>query len=194
MKVFIVYCHPSKHSFTFDILRCFINGLEHSGHTYILSDLYEMEFNSDICEEEYIRDAFYISKTPVAPDVRAEHVKINSCDAIAFVYPVFWTDCPAKLKGWFDRVWSYGFAYGDNRTMKQLEKGLVLCSAGNSLEYFEETGLGDAMRKTMLRDRFFDRVKKSEMIIFETTSRDKPEREINREKHLMQAFEAGAEF
>ena len=194
MKVFIVYCHPSENSFTNEIKNCFIAGLEHSGHSYILSDLYKMKFKTDISEEEYIREAFYKRDTPLPEDVLLEHEKINSSDAIAFIYPVFWTDAPAKLKGWFDRVWTYGFAYGENRSMKQLEKGLVIVSAGNTLKHFEETGLGEAMRKTMLRDRFFDRVKTSEMIILDATSRELPERDLNREDHLKKAFEVGAEI
>ena len=42
----------------------------------------------------------------------------NMCDA--FIYPVFWTEAPAKLVGWFDRVWSYGLAYGE-KTMNMLK-------------------------------------------------------------------------
>jgi NAD(P)H dehydrogenase (quinone) len=76
--------------------------------------------------------------------------------------------------------------------MKQLEKGLVLCIAGNTLEYFERTGMGDAMSKVMLNDRLFDRVKSKEMIILDATSRELPEREIFRAKHLKRAFDAGA--
>ena len=192
MKVFIVYCHPSEDSFTREVRDSFIAGLENSGHSYILSDLYGMNFKADMGEDEYRREAFYRRDLPVPQDVKAEHEKINASDAIVFIYPVFWTDAPAKMVGWFDRVWTFGFAYGENRDMKQLEKGLVLCVAGNTLEYFESTGLGDAMKKTMLNDRFFDRVKQKEMIILEASSRDLAEREINREKHLKRAFEAGA--
>ena len=192
MKVFIVYCHPSEDSFTRDIRDSFIAGLKSAGHEYILSDLYRMNFVADISEKEYRREAFYNRELPIPDDVKAEQEKINSSDAIVFIYPVFWTDAPAKLKGWFDRVWTYGFAYGENRKMKQLEKGLVLCVAGNTLEYFKETGLGEAMERAMLRDRFFDRVKVREMIIFDATSRELPDRELNREKHLKRAFEVGA--
>jgi NAD(P)H dehydrogenase (quinone) len=191
MKVFIVYCHPSEDSLTREARDSFIAGLESAGHSYILSDLYEMGFASDMSEDEYLREAYYRRDLPVPLDVKAEQEKINASDIIVFIYPVFWTDVPAKLKGWFDRVWTYGFAYGENRNMKQLEKGLVLCVAGNTLEYFDTTGLGDAMGKAMLRDRLFDRVKQKEMIILDATSRELDEREINMEKHIKRAFEAG---
>ena len=192
MKVLIVYCHPSENSFTRELRDSFTAGLESAGHSYVLSDLYKMNFTADMSGDEYNREAFYRRDLPVPPDVKTEQEKINASDAIAFIYPVFWSEAPAKLKGWFDRVWTYGFAYGENRSMKQLEKGLVLCAAGNTAEYFERTGLGDAMEKVILNDRLFDRVKTKEMIIFDETSRELPERELNREKHLKRAFEAGA--
>ena len=190
MKVFIVYCHPSNDSFTREVKDSFIRGLESAGHGYVVSDLYGMNFVTDMSEDEYRREAFYRRELPVPDDVRAEQEKINSSDAIVFIYPVFWTEAPAKLVGWFDRVWTYGFAYGEYRTMKQLEKGLVICSAGNTLEYFDRTGLADAMRKVILNDRLFDRVKEKEMIILDATSRELPERDLNREKHLKRVFDA----
>jgi len=192
MKVFIVYCHPCTDSFTREVKDSFIAGLESAGHSHVISDLYAMNFKSDMGESEYLREAFYRRELPLPEDVRAEHEKINASNAIVFIYPVFWTDAPAKLVGWFDRVWTFGFAYGENRIMKQLEKGLVLCVAGNTLEYFDRTGLGDAMKKVMLDDRLFDRVKHKEMIILDATSRELAERELNREGHLKRAFEAGA--
>jgi len=141
-----------------------------------------------------LREAYYRRDLPIPEDVMAEHEKINISDAIVFIYPVFWTEAPAKLVGWFDRVWTFGFAYGENRGMKQLEKGLVLCVAGNTLEYFNETGLGNAMEKIFLGDRLFDRVASKEMIIFDATSRELPERELFREKHLKRAFDAGKQI
>ena len=192
MNVFIVYCHPSDDSITRHIKDSFIKGLKSKGHNYILSDLYKMKFKADISEEEYLREAYYHKENPVPPDVLIEQEKINTSDIIVFIYPVFWSDVPAKLKGWFDRVWTFGFAYGDNRKMKQLEKALILVSAGNTLDYFAETGLGDAMEKVMLRDRIFDRAKKKEMIIFDATSRELEVREKNWDRHLNRAFNIGA--
>jgi NAD(P)H dehydrogenase (quinone) len=191
MKVFIVYAHPSDDSFTRHIRDSFIRGLESAGHSHILSDLYRMNFVTDMSEAEYNREAHYRREAPVPPDVLAEQEKINASDAIAFIYPVFWSEAPAKLVGWFDRVWTYGFAYGENRTMKQLEKGLVMVSAGNTMEYFHRTGILEAMKKVMLQDRLFDRVKEKEMIVLDATSRELPDRGLNWDKRLRRVFEAG---
>ena len=191
MKAFIVYCHPSEDSFTRHVRDSFIRGVVDSGNEYILSDLYKMNFKTDMTEEEYLRDANYQNTPTLASDVIAEHEKINSADAIVFIYPVFWTEAPAKLVGWFDRVWSYGFAYGD-KTMKKLDKGLIMCSAGNPLERLEEFGLLDSMKKVMLGDRLYDRVKQAEFLVFDSTSREKELRETNWNRNLEIAYEKGA--
>ena len=54
MKVFIVYCHPSKDSFTNVVYKSFERGLRDAGHEIIISDLYEMNFKKDISVEEYL--------------------------------------------------------------------------------------------------------------------------------------------
>ncbi|MDR0730381.1 MAG: NAD(P)H-dependent oxidoreductase [Treponema sp.] len=192
MNVFIVYAHPSGDSFTRRVRDRFIAGLESAGHCYTVSDLYRMDFRTDMDEDEYRREACYRLEDPVPEDVRLEQEKINRSDAIVFIYPVFWSDVPAKLKGWFDRVWTYGFAYGlqkdGRRSMKQLEKGLVICSAGNTMDYFRETGLLESMERIMLNDRLHDRVKTSKLVILEATSREKSSREENWDRHLDRVF------
>jgi NAD(P)H dehydrogenase (quinone) len=198
MKALIVYAHPSEDSFTRHVRDRFIAGLESSGHCYVLSDLYRMNFRTDMDEAEYRREAFYRLEAPVPDDVRLEQEKINQSDGIVFIYPVFWSDVPAKLKGWFDRVWTYGFAYGlqkdGRRSMKQLEKGLAICSAGNTMDYFRRTGILESMERTMLNDRLFDRVKTRELVVLEATSRELASREADWDKHLERVFALGANF
>ena len=193
MKVFIVYCHPSEDSFTKNMCDAFIKGITDSGNEYVISDLYKMGFQTDMTEEEYLRDANYRNTPNVSKDVLVEQEKINSADAIAFIYPVFWTEAPAKLVGWFDRVWSYGFAYGE-KTMKVLDKAIILCSAGNPIERLEEYGLLDSMKRVMLGDRLFERAKKMEFIVFDNTSRENELREKNWDANLQKAYEIGKGF
>jgi NAD(P)H dehydrogenase (quinone) len=168
----------------------FIKGITDSGNEYIISDLYGMNFKSDMTEEEYLRDANYRTTPEVAEDVRAEQEKINSADAIAFIYPVFWSEAPAKLVGWFDRVWTYGFAYGE-KTMKMLDKAVILCSAGNSIERLEQFGILESMKKVMLGDRLFGRAKQTDFIVFDSTSRENELREKNWDANLQKAYEEG---
>lgn len=176
MKAFIVYCHPSNDSLTKKVYESFIKGIIESGNTFETSDLYKMEFMSDITEKEYLRDANYISSSIIANDVVLEHNKINNSDAIVFIFPLFWTDVPAKLKGWFDRVWSFGFAYGE-RTMKLLEKSMVFCIAGHSIETLEQFGYMQSIKNVMMNDRISNRSKEIDFIVYDETAKNKIQNE-----------------
>ncbi|MBE5979180.1 MAG: flavodoxin family protein [Paenibacillaceae bacterium] len=195
MQVFVVYCHPSKKSFTYDMKQEFLKGLNDANHKFIVSDLYEMNFNEEMSEDEYEREAYYSTEIPVADDVMEEQCKIQQSDAIVFIYPVFWTEAPAKLVGWFDRVWTSGFAYNPNPQMKILKKVLFMVSAGKTLESLEETGESNAMRIVMLGDRIRNRALEKEMIIFDgTTHWDEEQRNQRIAQHLLNAYKAGLNF
>ena len=190
MKALIVYCHPSEDSFTRHVRDAFIKGITDGGNEYILSDLYAMDFRTDMSEKEYLRDANYRNTNDLAEDVLAEQEKVNDADAIVLIYPVFWTEAPAKLVGWFSRVWSYGFAYGEKR-MKTLDKALILCTAGNTMERLEQFGLLDSMKKVMFGDRFFNRIRKQEFVVFDGMTRELKQRKQNWEQNLATAYEKG---
>jgi len=188
MHVFIVYTHPSEDSFTRHVRDEFIRGLDDSGHTYELSDLYKMDFRTDISEAEYLRESNYRDEIPPPDDVLKEQEKINNCDVLVFIYPLFWTEAPAKLVGWFDRVWTYGFAFGES-TMKRLKKALLFCVTGNTIEDLREHGLLESMKKVMLGDRIYDRAESKEMIVLDGTTKHKPEqRQKNWERHLERVY------
>lgn len=44
-------------------------------------------------------------------DVLVQQQKVARAQALAFIAPVHFLSFPAMLKGWFDRVWTPGFAY-----------------------------------------------------------------------------------
>ena len=121
MNVLVVYCHPSKNSFTHAVKEAFVKGLKDGGHSFEISDLYAQNFNPIMSEEEYLREGFYRADMPFSDDILNEQAEVIRADEIAFIYPDFWTASPAMLEGWFQRVWTFGFAYGDNPLMKCLE-------------------------------------------------------------------------
>jgi NAD(P)H dehydrogenase (quinone) len=175
MNILIIYAHPSNKSFTYKVLQILLKALNMSNHQVEVSDLYKMKFQSDMTEEEYEREGFAKTELPLSEDVIAEHRKIDWADCIVFLYPVWWSDCPAKMKGWFDRVYSAGYAYGYDRNgekamkMKQIKLGLVICTAGHPNDFLEETGIAGSIRNVMLDDRLGVRFEKKEMIILSGT-------------------------
>ncbi len=50
MKVFVIYCHPNRDSFTRKIYESFKRGLLDGGNEVITSELYEMGFQTDLTE------------------------------------------------------------------------------------------------------------------------------------------------
>lgn len=191
MEVLIIYCHPSDNSFTAQVKDEFIKGLVAAGHQYTLVDLYQENFNETFSEQEYTREAFYNDEMPISEDVKAYHKLINEADILTFIYPVFWTEAPAKLVGWFQRVWTYGFAYGNHATMKQLDKALFLVTMGGDLNELVRQEQLEAMKTVMLEDRINERAKEKEMIVFDRMSRDYPNREANFERFLKMAYQIG---
>jgi NAD(P)H dehydrogenase (quinone) len=168
MNILVVYAHPSKKSYTFQVLEKLKSILRHENWNIEVSDLYALDFVSDMSEEEYEREGFAKTQLPISTDVLAEQEKIEKADCIIFLYPVWWSDCPAKLKGWFDRVYSVGYAYGQNETsrkMKTIPYGLVICTAGHPNEFLHEIEIAQSMEKIMLEDRLGKRFTHKEMII-----------------------------
>lgn len=158
MHVFIIYAHPSKNSFTHTVLHKFTEGLSVSNHTYEVSNLYEIKFKTDMGMDEYERELGIKPNKPISTDIKIEQEKILRANILAFIYPVWWSDCPAKMKGWFDRVYTFGFAYthGDRTQIRynfKDKKALVICSAGHTVEHLEEIGIAESMRKVMINDR-----------------------------------------
>ncbi|PIF30597.1 NAD(P)H dehydrogenase (quinone) [Flavobacterium sp. 9] len=185
MNILIVYSHPSKKSYTFQVLEHLKSVLVKQSWNIEISDLYAMNFQSDMSEEEYEREGFAKTNLPISKDILAEHEKIEKADCIIFLYPVWWSDCPAKLKGWFDRVYSVGYAYGQNETskpMKTIPLGLVICTAGHPNEFLEEIEMAQSMKTIMLEDRLGQRFKNKEMLILGGTL----ELEKVMEKHFSQ--------
>ncbi|GAA4886824.1 NAD(P)H-dependent oxidoreductase [Flaviramulus aquimarinus] len=176
MKIQIVYCHPSQKSYTHEILEQLKSSLIKENLKFEVSDLYMMNFQTDMSKEEYDREGFVNSYLPIPNDEKEEHRKIEQSDCLIFVYPVWWSDCPAKLKGWFDRVYSVGYAYGydESRTniqkMKTILYGIALCTTGHPNEFLDEIGIAESMRNVMIDDRLGQRFDKKEMIILGGTS------------------------
>lgn len=197
MHVYIVYAHPEKRSFCREVLEAFTRGLSEAGHSYEIGDLYEMGFEPEMNAAQYQREVGLDPGAPVPDDVRREQEKIGRANALVFIYPVWWSDCPAKLKGWFDRVLTYGYAYFYDEAEKRftkisIEKALVICPAGHTTEHLEEIGIAEAMRRVMLNDRLLGvGVREARMEILGGMM---PKDDTYRRANLERAYERGKTF
>lgn len=156
-----------------------------------------MAFLSEMDEAQYVRETSGRPDLPVPPDVEVEQGKIDRADGLVFIYPVWWSDCPAKLKGWFDRVLTCGYAYvyderGTRGTRMSVDKALVLCSAGHTESHLEETGIAGSMRRAILNDRLLGvGVKQARMEILGGMM---PLDDSHREENLQRAYKLGRSF
>jgi NAD(P)H dehydrogenase (quinone) len=196
MHVYIVYAHPSDESFTHAVLSEFVRGLKEAGHSVEICDLYAIGFKATLSRDEYKREVGSDPDSPVADDVQTQHIQIDQADALAFVYPLWWGDCPAQLKGWFDRVLAYGYAYTyeDGKFLPRLQtsKALVVCTAGDAVETLEANGVAPSMRSVMLDNRLRGSgVKNAELVILGGTALGGEE---TRARNLETAYRLGKEF
>lgn len=124
MKVLFVFAHPDKNSFSHSLLDAAVKRLESKGNEVKVSDLYRMKFKTTVDEDDFLNhengtrlkvaQASYIATEAhqLTDDVVAEQEKLKWADTVIFQFPIWWFSMPAILKGWFDRVFSCGFAYG----------------------------------------------------------------------------------
>ena len=136
MNVLVVICHPRRNSLTGVLADAFIEGLKQSGHTVEIADLHAENFDPrmSVADEPDFGNADKI----YSAEVRAEMDRVERNDAIAMFFPVWWWSAPAMLKGWIDRVWNFGWAYGWDGTNASipLDKALVVALGGSPLEDF----------------------------------------------------------
>ena len=130
----------------------------------------------------------------ILDDVKELQQLINQNDALVFIYPVFWGEAPSKLVGWFQRVWTYGFAYGNNASMKQLDKVLMLVTMGGDLNEPIRQAEVEAMKVIMFENRIGNRSKEKEMVVFDRMSRDYVNRSNNFNNNLKRAYCLGKNF
>jgi putative NADPH-quinone reductase len=105
MKVSIILCHQHAGSFNHAIAETAKRVLEENGHSVRFHDLYLEKFDPILPHEEI--DA----ASPLDPAVEMHCRELAEAEGIIIVHPNWWSQMPAVLKGWLDRVFRAGVAY-----------------------------------------------------------------------------------
>lgn len=129
-SVLWVSAHPEPRSLTGSLRADAIGHLRRHGHLVLESDLYEMGWDpvvrpsdglpDEIGAPEHSSPRFRVSDDTrralldgaLPREVAQEQHKVQQADAIVLQFPLWWYGMPAILKGWFDRVFLSGFAFG----------------------------------------------------------------------------------
>ncbi|MCP2014161.1 NAD(P)H dehydrogenase (quinone) [Deinococcus sp. HSC-46F16] len=148
----IVHAHPEPNSFCSAQMREAARTLTEQGYTVEISDLYGMGWNAELGRGDFthpLADFFKpqaeqvraVQEGTFAPEVAAELEKLRRADLLVFSFPMWWFSLPALLKGWVDRVFAMGAAYGGGvGTFAQGafrgRRALLLFTTGSLEEYF----------------------------------------------------------
>ncbi len=103
MRCLVIHAHPDPESYSTALRERAVAGLQAGGHDVDVIDLYGLEFDPCLGEQEHID---YYSNGMNHPDpMVAEHITLLlAAEMLVFVYPTWWSGLPAILKGWLDRT------------------------------------------------------------------------------------------
>ena len=157
MHVLIVYAHMEPTSFTAALKDAAVATILAAGHTVDVSDLYAAQFDAIAGRHDFVsvadpkrfhyqtEQAKAAAESAFAEQVAAEQERVRRADLIVFAFPLWWGGPPAILKGWIDRVLSFGFAYLDGARFDtglfKNKRGLLCVTTGGTLERFSEGGV-----------------------------------------------------
>jgi NAD(P)H dehydrogenase (quinone) len=93
-------------------------------------------------------------------DVLLQQKKVAEADVLVFITQVFWMHFPALVKGWMERVLTYGFAYKLNEDgwngdpdgripLLKIKKAIIMQPAFFNEKVYREKGFKAAMEKTI---------------------------------------------
>jgi NAD(P)H dehydrogenase (quinone) len=142
MDILLVVAHPRPLSLSHAAARAFADGAATQGHRIDWADLSAEGFDPVLREAD---EPDWDNPARVySPQVQAELARISRNQATVMVFPVWWWSMPALLKGWIDRVWNYGCAYGGGARYPH-DKVAMLALAGGSAASFAKRGYDAAM-------------------------------------------------
>jgi NAD(P)H dehydrogenase (quinone) len=123
MNILILHAHPEPNSFSSSLKNVAVEHFQAKGDEVLVKDLYQMNFNpigrdidfQSVSNPEYFNymkeqmNAFM--NNSFTPELKAEMEALVWADLLLLNFPLWWTSMPAIMKGWFDRVIAFGFAY-----------------------------------------------------------------------------------
>ncbi|MCP2098910.1 MULTISPECIES: NAD(P)H-dependent oxidoreductase [Actinosynnema] len=144
MHTLVVFAHPSPDSLTGATAhRVAARVAATPGHTAEVADLTTEGFDPTFTPA----DAEAARTADDAPaDVRREHERVERADNLVLVFPVYWWSFPALLKGWIDRVFTNGWAYGEGGTALAGHQVHLVALAGGDSDMYDRHGYAESMR------------------------------------------------
>ncbi|MBX9647046.1 MAG: NAD(P)H-dependent oxidoreductase [Xanthobacteraceae bacterium] len=157
MRILIVHAHHEPTSFNSAMTRQAMEVLAAAGHEVVVSDLYAMGFDpvsdrrnfTTVADSGRLRqqdeEALASASGGFVPELQAEMDKVDWCDVMIFQFPIWWLSLPAILKGWVDRVFAVGRAYGGGRFFDSGrfvgKRAMCSLTVGGPAEVYSDVGV-----------------------------------------------------
>jgi NAD(P)H dehydrogenase (quinone) len=128
MNVLIVLGHVCSRSFNAALAETAVSELERHGHSVRTEDLYAAEFEPRLGRGDFPSERgdewFDVAREQarafrggrIGRKLQEQVELLKWADAVILQFPIWWYGPPAILKGWMDRVFLPGFAYGRDRS------------------------------------------------------------------------------
>lgn len=154
MKHLIISAHPNPQSFNRALVEEVIKATRQVGAETVVRDLYTLDFNPVLSWSEL--NATMEGIFPA--EIKFEQKLIAEAELITFIYPLWWMGFPAILKGYLDRILSYGFAYqnenGVSVGLLRNKKMQHFITMGNSIEKYQQLGFDKALKSCLVDGLF----------------------------------------
>ncbi|WP_420000139.1 NAD(P)H oxidoreductase [Streptomyces boninensis] len=139
----LVVAHPRPDSLTAQVAARLHAAVKDRGDSVDVLDLHAEKFDPRLTEPD--EPDWEDREKHYSPEVHAHMERITAADEIIVVFPVWWWGLPAIAKGWIDRVWNYGFAYGRSKPRLRGKRMRWLALAGGTEQDYAGSGLDTAM-------------------------------------------------
>lgn len=113
MHTTIIFAHPWHGSFNKAILDAVTGELDKQNKDYLVIDLNKDGFNPVMQGSEL---ALYSKGQSLDPLVAKYQNTLQETDELIFIFPIWWYNIPAILKGFIDKVMLKGYAYTETPT------------------------------------------------------------------------------
>ncbi len=130
MRAMVTITHPWPGSFNFAVFQRVVEALKADGHEVDALDLYRDGFNPVLSEAEL---AGYAQGKILDPQVLNYQERIRRAEHLIYIFPIWWEGLPALLKGFFDKVFTPGFAFTEedfSPLLTHIKSGTVITTMG----------------------------------------------------------------
>lgn len=151
MKSVIILAHPYPNSFNHVIKDSVVQALVKKKEVKVI-DLVKDKFDPILSQEDL---RLYMRGQSSDPKVLEYQNDLMNCDDLVLIFPIWWYEMPAILKGFLDKVLLPGFAFDeiDNRLVGKLDhiKRLTVISTSEVLSEFMRNEVGNPIEISLIK-------------------------------------------